>query len=106
MRLSVCSVTMLVALSSGCGGNSPTTPSTAALSVSIAPNPLSVPAPGETMPFQVTLTETAGVGANIDRADVLVVDSDGNRLAQSSSFSTSGGCSFCTGQLHIGARRT
>lgn len=106
---SVC-VLLAVALTSACQNSTPTAPppvpTTAALALSISPNPLAVPAGGEKLVWNVTFRETAGIGIRIDRDEMVVVDSAGVKLAQRDGFYGSSCTQPCDGVPQLGANRS
>jgi len=66
---------------SACGSDGPTAPTrTASLNVVVSPNPLPAVAVGEVIVFDVTLSETAGVGVQLITDSARLVDASGNEL--------------------------
>lgn len=81
---------LLVTLAvSACGPSSTapsTPPSAAVLTMSLSPNPLPIPAAGERLTWNVTITEKAGIGVTIDRDETNAIDAAGDRVVQREGF--------------------
>jgi len=98
---------LLVSLvTAACAGSSPVAPTAAALSLTISPNPLTVPAAGARLTWDVTYQETGGVGLRLDRSETLVVDAAGQRTGESQGFFPPT-CAICAGpEWRLEARRS
>ena len=101
-------VVAAIVLFSACGDSSPASPSgtsagTATITVSISPTPLSAPADGGSLVWNVIYQEVGGVGARLDRDEMTVIDAAGGKAAEKNGFWKGGGCSACPTDLRIGA---
>jgi hypothetical protein len=94
---------LMAVFATACGSSTPTAPTTAAVVVSVSPNPLAVPASGALLTWNLTFRETAGVGARIDRDETVVVDAAGVNAVQRTGFWAPGACAVCNGDLRVNA---
>jgi hypothetical protein len=77
--------------------DSPTAPTRQPLTVTVTPNPLRLPAPGEPLIYNVRIVAPSDIGVRLDRAETRVTGPDGRTYLLGYSYmSRSAGCGSCS----------